>query len=68
MEQCNRSSGMRVNWLSRGSILSVLLRLAMFSVLVFGCLSGNAADVQLNGAEVQVATAPATQEPVAAKR
>jgi iron complex outermembrane recepter protein len=62
MERCNHSSGMRVNWLSRGSILSVLLRLAMFSVLVFGCLSGNAADVQLNGAEVQVATAPATQE------
>jgi iron complex outermembrane recepter protein len=34
----------------------------MFSVPVFCSLSGNAADIQLNSAGVQVATAPATQD------
>ena len=40
---------MRLHYL--GSILSVLLRLTVFSALLLGPLSANAADVKIDGAE-----------------
>jgi len=60
MRQCKHFiATMRLHHL--GSILSILLRMTVFSASVLGPLSANSADVQSDGAR-SLATAPATQD------
>ena len=60
MRQCKHFIGaMRLHHL--GSILSILLRMTVFSASVLGPMSANAADVKIDGAEIPV-TAPAEDQ------
>jgi iron complex outermembrane receptor protein len=62
MRQCKHSLLKQTGLHGMGFVPGVLLRMITFVPPVLAPMMANAADVQLDGAEVQVATAPGTQE------